>query len=605
MADDFEGDFLLDDAAFGEEDAFDSLPNEAFGVPSPPHPLPPASVAPGFSNGTTIPPSSSTNPAALHFDASMDPDDGFFLGNGLSLDGVGGGLDPFETVHLPDEQHPSLKPLPQGPHAVSGDAEVEEVENPIEELLALLPLEKACPQPASPPHDKGVAAAVGSTHAPGVHGVAPTMTPELIRFFLPGVRNPLDARLIVVNIIAQVYLNVGIDLPAISCALRTVEYNPSQRVASGILRLNNPDAVVIIRNSGALSILGARSVAEARQAAELAARLLRKVLHLDLNTFQFRIRSISARFNTCSPVRLESLAAHTFQRRQSPGGVSQVVCHYEPERFTGCTVRMIGESHVWRSSTAAGGGVADPSAGTPGAAASQPPAPKRLNSWCISCLVFVTGKLTFLGARSEEELRFAFDAVIPILSLYLGSRGTDGAAPPPLPGRPQQIAYLTYMKKALEELHRIQDGVEGEGEGEDEGDQHRTRHEEVPPRVELLPSGRARLVVGSAGEGREEDGSAWGAVGAKRRRGRRGGHKSRECRVTTPYPPPREMIAAVVSRLRELQHLDEAEQEEDAAGPFFEDGDIDLMGGGHHNDDDDVEEGEDLDMEGYMPADDY
>lgn len=263
-------------------------------------------------------------------------------------------------------------------------------------------------------------------------GVPPYISPSLLRYFFPNLSS--FSRPVVVNVISQANLNVGIDLRDLSCAVRTAEYMPDSRIPTVTLRLQMPAAVVIVRSSGALTIIGARSVSESRQAAELAARILRKALNLSLSTFQFRVRSISARFNACSPVRLDALGQHVFQRNKSAGGVSRVLCHYEPERFNGCTIRMVGQSSFSSSSRIQSSKKAE-GASTHGfpsqddmdvgrkrdrdeTAAEE--LKRQRNRWCVSCVVYVTGKMTFLGARSPEELEFAFNAAVPIVAQYLG-----------------------------------------------------------------------------------------------------------------------------------------------------------------------------------------
>ncbi|CCW64729.1 unnamed protein product [Phytomonas sp. EM1] len=209
-----------------------------------------------------------------------------------------------------------------------------------------------------------------------------------VRRYLPNVSE--DAFPVVVSVLAQANLGVGVDLRTLSCATRNVEYIPNSRNACATMRLHEPSAVVLVRNSGALTIVGAAGLSEARQAAELAARVIRKAIGLSIDTFRFRVRSIMARFNACSPIRLDDLAHHSLDPRESVG-VGAISCVYEPERFNGCVVRLEGTS--------------------------------ERNRWVVTTTVFVTGKISMLGARSLEELRFAFDALIPILGKYIGGTG--------------------------------------------------------------------------------------------------------------------------------------------------------------------------------------
>lgn len=209
---------------------------------------------------------------------------------------------------------------------------------------------------------------------------------ENVQAYLPNVAP--DAFPVVVNVLAQATIPDGPDLRKLSCATRNVEFMPKSRNASATMRLQDPNAVVTIRSSGSMSIIGAASISEARQAAEMAARIIRKALNMEFRTFRFRVRSISARFNVCSPVRINDLATFRLDRSVRTG-LSEVHCSYEPERFNGCVVKLVGTAQD--------------------------------NKWVVTCLVFVTGKITIMGARSADELRFAFDALVPILHKYIGS----------------------------------------------------------------------------------------------------------------------------------------------------------------------------------------
>ncbi|KAG8345970.1 putative Transcription factor TFIID (or TATA binding protein TBP) [Trypanosoma vivax] len=180
---------------------------------------------------------------------------------------------------------------------------------------------------------------------------------------------------VVVGLIAQARLGEGIDLRALSCATRNVEFIPRVRSPAATMRLHSPSAVVQVRTSGLLTIIGASSVSEARQATELAARIIRKALGLSFTTVQFRVRSIMARFDLGVPIRLDDLAHH-----------EGAFCSYEPDRFSGCIMRLVG--------------------------------PSSTNRWHVCCSVYVTGKVNVMGARSQEELMDAYYTALPILVRY-------------------------------------------------------------------------------------------------------------------------------------------------------------------------------------------
>lgn len=225
-------------------------------------------------------------------------------------------------------------------------------------------------------------------HAQEEASAALTAPPPVddVTVYLPNVQNP-KAFPVVVAVIAQAEISEGVDLRQLSCATRNVEYLPHHRIPAATMRLNEPNAVAQIRSSGTIHIVGAASISESRCAAELTVRIIRRALNLKIDSFRFRVRSIMARFNICSPVRLDDLAHHTLDPAESPG-VGAVFCSFEPERHMGCVVRLEG--------------------------------PSSENRWRVSSTVYVTGKVNMIGARSMEELQFAFDALVPIVAKYLG-----------------------------------------------------------------------------------------------------------------------------------------------------------------------------------------
>ncbi|RNF26776.1 TFIID-like protein [Trypanosoma conorhini] len=218
--------------------------------------------------------------------------------------------------------------------------------------------------------EKDTSATVRAAPPPNIQELFPNAAPDTVP--------------VVVGIIAQAKLGVGVDLRALSCATRNVEFLPRRRNPSATMRLHEPTAVVLVRTSGLMSVIGAASVSEARQATELAARIIRKALGLDITTVQFRVRSVMVRFNVGHPIRLEELAQH-----------EGIFCSYEPDRFCGCVVRLSGKSHD--------------------------------NQWQVCCSVFVTGKVNMVGIRSQEEMMDAFYTLLPILARY--SKKWDAEAP--------------------------------------------------------------------------------------------------------------------------------------------------------------------------------
>jgi transcription initiation factor TFIID TATA-box-binding protein len=179
---------------------------------------------------------------------------------------------------------------------------------------------------------------------------------------------------VVVGCVAQAQLGVGIDLRKLSCGARNVEFVPS-KTSTATMRLREPSCVCLVRNSGSISVVGAVSAGAAKQAVELCARIIRKVLDDPrIDSFRFRVRSVLTRFSLGHPIRLNNLQDE-FSK----------VCAYEPESFCGCIVKL---------------------SGTP----SFP--------WAVTCNVFASGKVTMMGARSDREVAAAFYTLLPMLAKH-------------------------------------------------------------------------------------------------------------------------------------------------------------------------------------------
>ncbi|KAJ4940995.1 hypothetical protein JOQ06_027282, partial [Pogonophryne albipinna] len=131
-----------------------------------------------------------------------------------------------------------------------------------------------------------------------------------------------------------------------------------------IMRIREPQATVMIHRNGTLVVIGAKSPGSARVAARRCARKIQK-LCVPVRFLNFRITNLMA--TSCSfPVNLQELALYH-------------PCSYEPELFPGLFFR-----------------------GFPG----------------ISVSIFVTGKITVTGAKSEAELKSLLEALVPILTRF-------------------------------------------------------------------------------------------------------------------------------------------------------------------------------------------
>ncbi|KAK1881078.1 TATA box-binding protein-like protein 2 [Dissostichus eleginoides] len=161
----------------------------------------------------------------------------------------------------------------------------------------------------------------------------------------------------VTNVWASVKLGCSLDLKIIARQLWNKNYIL-------IMRIREPQATVMIHRNGTLVVIGAKSPESARVAARRCARKIQK-LCIPVRFLNFRITNLMA--TCCSfPVNLQELALYH-------------PCSYEPELFPGLFFRRF-----------------------PG----------------ISVSIFVTGKITVTGAKSEAELKSLLETLGPILTRF-------------------------------------------------------------------------------------------------------------------------------------------------------------------------------------------
>jgi len=185
---------------------------------------------------------------------------------------------------------------------------------------------------------------------------------------------PAQTRPVVVAVLSQIDVGMPLDLRKIAAVLRNVEF-VSGRTTTASMRLREPSGVATIRSSGSISLVGSVSVSAAKQGAELCVRLIRHALQLKhLQSFRFRVRSMMARFNLCHPIRLDEI------QRALPKLAS-----YEPETFCACILKLQGG---------------------------------REHRWNVSCSVFVTGKVTMVGASCDADIKNAFNTLLPLIAPF-------------------------------------------------------------------------------------------------------------------------------------------------------------------------------------------
>lgn len=168
------------------------------------------------------------------------------------------------------------------------------------------------------------------------------------------------------NIVAGADLGCIIDQKHVVLHVRNATYNP-KRFPAVILRIKEPKATALIFHKGKMQILGTKSVEDARLAGRKFARILGK-LGYATKFENFNVQNVVASVDTNMAIRLEGIVAHP---------VHSQFAGYEPELFPGLCYRVEN--------------------------------PK------LTYLVFSSGKVVTVGARSVEHIHEAWEKMYPIL----------------------------------------------------------------------------------------------------------------------------------------------------------------------------------------------
>jgi len=166
------------------------------------------------------------------------------------------------------------------------------------------------------------------------------------------------------NVVASATLDQRIDLLAIMKVFRNVEYRPKQ-FPGLVFRLKRPKTATLIFASGKMVCTGSKSEQQARAAVRKVVRELQNNGIIILSKPKIVIQNIVASANLGGSIDLE-MAVATLENVM-----------YEPEQFPGLILRMS--------------------------------APK------VVMLLFASGKLVCTGAKNEEMVKEAVDALSKML----------------------------------------------------------------------------------------------------------------------------------------------------------------------------------------------
>ncbi|XP_028809297.1 TATA-box-binding protein-like [Denticeps clupeoides] len=169
------------------------------------------------------------------------------------------------------------------------------------------------------------------------------------------------------NVVSTFNIGCKLDLNNIARRGRNVEYNP-RRFNAVSMKMRKPRTSALIFESGKIVCAGAQNEIESQNAARKYGRLIQKMGYPA--KFQgFKIQNVVASCNVNFTIQIEDLAQNYPQE-----------CCYMPELFPGLKF--------------------------------------RLSEQKLTLLVFISGKVVFVGAKSKDQVNKAFQAICPILERF-------------------------------------------------------------------------------------------------------------------------------------------------------------------------------------------
>lgn len=192
---------------------------------------------------------------------------------------------------------------------------------------------------------------------------------------------------VLTNIVAMFRVgDLRLDLRDIAMRCKNAEYHP-KRFAACVLRVREPKCTALVFETGKIVVTGATSVEDSKRGCRKFAKILKKlgnpVQFLDVSwggwggvvfagthcVRQFQVQNMVAVCDMRAPLSLENFASDNAEHTS-----------YEPELFPGAIFRM-----------------------------EQPR---------VVVLMFVTGKMVFTGAKSEDDIFQACENMYPLAQKY-------------------------------------------------------------------------------------------------------------------------------------------------------------------------------------------
>lgn len=180
----------------------------------------------------------------------------------------------------------------------------------------------------------------------------------------------------IVNMVSLANLgpNLKLHLKQIALSLKNAEYDP-KRLNAVILRIKEPKTVALIFNSGKFVCTGAKNEEDLKKAARKVGKII-KSLKYDVKLCNFKIINIVSTCDVKFQIKLRQLYLKLNHKNKN----HKNLCRYEPEIFPGLIFPMMSPQ--------------------------------------VTFLIFKSGKMNILGARTRGEIFKAFDKIYPLLTEF-------------------------------------------------------------------------------------------------------------------------------------------------------------------------------------------
>jgi len=180
----------------------------------------------------------------------------------------------------------------------------------------------------------------------------------------------------IVNMVSLANLgpNLKLHLKQLALLLKNAEYD-TKRLNAVILRIKEPKTVALIFNSGKFVCTGAKNEEDLKKAARKVGKII-KSLKYDVKLCNFKIINIVSTCDVKFQIKLRQLNLKVNHENKN----HKNLCRYEPEIFPGLIFPMMSPQ--------------------------------------VTFLIFKSGKMNILGAKTRDEIFKAFDKIYPLLTKF-------------------------------------------------------------------------------------------------------------------------------------------------------------------------------------------